>query len=215
MELTAVIVDDVAEELERARSVLSTEPGIRVIGEASSGFEALPILEQLHPDVLVLDLGLPDLGGLQVLQRLTEISPRTKAIVVSGGTRTPTIASAMRGGASGFLSKAEIGYCLVPAIRDVMKGQRYISPRCLDILVFSARITLPIGLDTFEELTDRQREVSALTDLSFTAAEIGLQLKISRRAVEGHRANSLERLGLSNVTALAQVARVRRPPPRP
>jgi DNA-binding NarL/FixJ family response regulator len=178
-----------------------------VVGAASDGLEALTLTEQLNPDVLVLDLMMPGLSGLETLRILRERAARTRAVILSLYNTSAFIAQALRNGATGYVLKGCPEEHLVCAVREAGAGRRYISPRVTEAAVRAyekGTITGPI--DPHETLTPRQREVLQLAAEGKTSAEIGARLKISPRTVENHRAVLMDRLGLRNYTELIRHA---------
>jgi DNA-binding NarL/FixJ family response regulator len=183
------------------KALFESEPDFSVIAEAGDGLQALQITEALHPDVLVLDLMLPGMPGLEVLHVVRQKSPRTRVVMISVHKTTSMVSQALQNGATGYVLKGNPETELLDAVRAAGAGRRYISTSVPDIAVRKFLEQSPI-LDPHDTLTLRQREVLCLTAEGKTSAEIGEILKISPRTVENHRAMLMDRLGLKNHTDL-------------
>jgi DNA-binding NarL/FixJ family response regulator len=183
------------------KALFESEPDFSVIAEAGDGLQALQITEALHPDVLVLDLMLPGMPGLEVLHVVRQKSPRTRVVMISVHKTTSMVSQALQNGATGYVLKGNPETELLDAVRAAGAGRRYISTSVPDIAVRKFLEQSPI-LDPHDTLTLRQREVLCLTAEGKTSAEIGEILKISPRTVENHRAMLMDKLGLKNHTDL-------------
>ncbi len=197
--ITLVLADDHRIVRQGLRVLLEGEPNFRVAGEASDGLEALKLVETLHPDVLILDLMLGDISGLEVARQVSEQSPKTAVIILSMYGNESYVLEALRAGAKAYVLKESTSTELVRAIREVLGGRRYLgaplSERAIDSYL---QKTEPPEPDPYETLTPREREVFGLASQGLTNAEIANRLSISRRTVEIHRANMLRKLGLPN-----------------
>jgi two-component system response regulator NreC len=189
------------------RSLLQAEPEFSVIGEASDGIEALQLVERLLPDVLVVDLMIPGLNGLEVTRQVRQRSPQTRIIVLSMHANEPYVLEALKNGAAGYVLKDTSGTDLIQAVRQVIAGQRYLSPplseRAVDAYMQKSAETT---YDPYEALTDREREVLQLAAEGLSNPEIAGRLSISPRTVETHRANLMRKLGLKTQTDLIRYA---------
>lgn len=189
------------------QTVLETQSDFQVIGEARDGLEAIKLVERLHPDVLVVDVVMPGLTGLEVTRRTTQVSPKTCAVVLSMYDSHAYVAEALRAGAKAYVLKRSESRELVTAIRDVIAGKTYLSPPLSESAIKGymerAEQALP---DTYEMLTRREREVLQLTAEGRSRAEIAELLYISARTVETHRASVMQKLGLHSQTELIRYA---------
>lgn len=199
--ISIVLADDHALVRRGMKALFESEPDFSVIAEAGDGLQALQITEALHPDVLVLDLMLPGMPGLEVLHVVRQKSPRTRVVMISVHKTTSMVSQALQNGATGYVLKGNPETELLDAVRAAGAGRRYISTSVPDIAVRKFLEQSPI-LDPHDTLTLRQREVLCLTAEGKTSAEIGEILKISPRTVENHRAMLMDRLGLKNHTDL-------------
>lgn len=204
---TLVLVDDHPIVRQGLRALLEAEPGFRIIGEAGDGIEAAKLVERLQPDVLVLDLMIPGLNGLEVTRQVRQRSPLTQIVILSMHANEAYVLEALRNGATGYVLKGAAAAELIQAIREVSAGRRYLSPplseRAIEAYVQKAN-TAP--LDLYETLTTREREILQLTTEGFSATEIADRLSISSRTVETHRANLMRKLRLRTQTDLIRYA---------
>ncbi len=188
------------------RASLEREPDVAIVGEAADGLETVRLVERLRPDVLVLDLLLPALSGLDVLAIVSQRSPRTHVVVFSADDGAETIVRALRNGASAYVLKTcELSY-LREAVRQAAAGHRFVCP-CLP------RRPLDIGseqaadwTDPHDRLTPRERQALQLTAEGHSCAEIAARLCISPRTAEMHRAKALRKLGLRNQAEVIRYA---------
>lgn len=188
------------------RSLLSQAGDMEVVAEAEDGRKALEVVVEHAPDVLVLDLGLPELNGLEVIARLRRTGSDTRVLVLSMHDDREYVARAFREGASGYLVKDAAEPELEVAVRAVRAGRRYVSPQVAGSLVddLLSRSTMPD--DPFDLLTPRQREVLQLISEGHSTAEIGKKLHISVKTVESHRAELMRRLDIHDVAGLTRYA---------
>lgn len=207
MSITIVLADDHTIVRQGLRAILEAEKDFTIVGEASNGQEALDQVEQLKPDVLVLDLALPDIHGLEVVRRLRSRRLQTQVVVLSMHARGAYIQEAMKQGVKGYVLKGSDAKELVQAIRQAMLGKSYLSPALTQLAIETQlQITQNQSLDPYETLTNREREILPLAASGMSSNEIGKKLFISPRTVEVHRARILRKLGLQNQTELIRYA---------
>ena len=202
-----VLADDHAVVREGLRVLLESEPDFCVVGEAADGREAVELAGQTKPDVFVLDLRMPGLGGLEVARRIRELSPRTRMVVLSMYAAEAYVHQALKSGAAAYVVKDASATELVHAIRKVVAGQRYLSPPLTEQAIeqYGRRVS-EAPLDSYETLTRREREVLHLAAEGLTSAAIGERLGISRRTVEVHRARVMNKMGFRSHTELVRYA---------
>jgi DNA-binding NarL/FixJ family response regulator len=189
------------------QALLESEPDFTIVGMAADGLETIRQAERLKPDVLVLDLMMPGLSGLEVLRVLRERSSRTRTVILSMYTSSAFIAQALQNGAIGYILKGCTEENLVRAVKEAAAGRRYLSPPVTEIDINAYIEQAKAGtFDPHETLTPRQREVLQLAAEGKTCAEIAARLNISPRTVENHRATLMQRLGLQNQTELVRHA---------
>jgi DNA-binding NarL/FixJ family response regulator len=174
--------------------------GIEVVAETDDGLQVADIVASHAADVLVLDMGLPGLHGLDVLRKVGRHSPKTRVLVLSADGRDEFVIGAIRAGAAGYVLKGADLDELIAAIKSIARGGRYISPALSDRLV--SALTSPSGGadDPYETLSEREREVFHLMAEGLSNADIGTRLFVSPRTVETHRANVLRKLNLRSQT---------------
>lgn len=205
--VTLLLADDHAVVRLGLRRLLEAEPDFRVVGEVDDGLQVLPEVERLHPDVLLLDLVMPSLNGLEVILQVKKHAPETRVVVLSMHANEAYVFGALRNGAAAYVLKGENGSKLVEAIRTVLAGHRYLSPplseRAIQTYVDKAEGLPP---DVYDALTAREREVLHLAAEGRHNAEIAERLCLSRRTVETHRASVFQKLGLRSQTDLVRYA---------
>jgi DNA-binding NarL/FixJ family response regulator len=186
------------------RRIFEAQPGFEVVGEASDGVEALALVSDTAPDVIVLDLNMPGTGGLDVLQALKAARPAIKVVVLTMHGGREYVARAMKGGADAYLLKDSAVQDLVAAVEAVLAGRSYFSPSIQGLMaeLLRGEGTAPRGT----ALTDREREVLGWLARGLSSKEVAQRLDISVRTVESHRANLMHKLGVKSVALLIQVA---------
>lgn len=204
MKLRLLLVDDHPVVREGLRALLEAEPDLAVIGQAEHGDEVAGLVDQLHPDVVVLDLMIPGRSGLDVIEDLAERSPATRVLVLSMLQNDAYVSRALDQGASGYALKQAEASELPRAIRDVAAGRRYLSPalseRAIKAYAGSRRS------DSDDTLTPREREILVLVAEGHTSAAIAERLFISPRTVETHRAHFMRKLCLRTQVELVRYA---------
>jgi DNA-binding NarL/FixJ family response regulator len=204
MLVRVLIADDHPIVRKGMRSVLEDEPGIKVIGEAKDGTEALTALENLRPDVLILDMMMPGHNGLEVIRLAKQRIPETYILVLSMHSNESYVAEALRRGASGYILKDTGPSEIVQGVKEVVSGRRYFSKQ-LSVDLVETYIKNNYR-DSYGKLTSRELEILQLAAEGYTSSEIAQRLTISTRTVEKHRSNLMEKLGLRNQTDLVLYA---------
>jgi two-component system response regulator NreC len=204
---TIALADDHALIREGLRVVLEAEPGWSVVGEAADGLEAVALAERLQPNVLIVDLMLPSLSGLEVIREVAKRVPRTHIVALSMHTNESYVLAALKNKAEAYVLKDARSTEMVQAVREVLAGQRYLSPPlsqyALDAYVQKAQ---GAPLDRYETLTTREREVLHLAAQGESIPSIASRLNLSPRTVETHRTNLMRKLGLRTQTDLIRYA---------
>lgn len=202
-----VLVDDHQVVREGLRAVLQAQADFRLVGESEDGSDAIRKVQQLRPDVLVLDLVLRGVQGLEVLRQVHKESPRTRVVVLSMHSDLAYVREALHNGAAAYVLKSAPSSEVVKAIREAMNGNRYLAPPLSEDEVDVYERQLGSGrVDLYETLTTREREVCQLAAQGFTNNEIADRLCIGRRTVETHRASMMHKLNLKNQAELVQFA---------
>ncbi|MFN2506118.1 MAG: response regulator [Acidimicrobiales bacterium] len=206
MTVRVLLVDDHPVVREGVSSLLAAGRDFEVVGQAECGDEVPALVEQLHPDVVVLDLVMPGRGGLEVTGELTRRFPGTRVLVLSMHDSEAYVLEALRRGASGYALKHAPPAELVRAVREVAAGRRYLSPPLTERAVEAYARRASQVSDPYDALTAREREVLALVAEGHTNAAIGEQLFISPRTVETHRAHAMKKLGVRSSAQLVRDA---------
>lgn len=206
--ISVVIADDHNLVRQGIRALLEKAAKIKIVGEASDGNQAVEICESLKPDVLVTDIVMPRLNGIQAVDRLREDKLPTRAIILSMYSDETMIRQALMKGAKGYVLKQAVADELLIAIHSAMQGETYLSPAISSILVESTINGRVLGdpSDAFDHLSIREREVLQLLAEGNTNGEIAECLVLSERTVEKHRASLMEKLNIHNLAGLVRVA---------
>ena len=203
---TVLLADDHPIVRQGLRHLFEREPEFRIVGEAGDGFEALRFVELLTPDILVLDLMMPGVNGLEVLRQIKKVSPITQTIVLSMQSADAYVIEALNNGAAGYVLKETGPSELINAAREVIQGHQFLSAKLSQRIETSERKFKNTPKDAYATLTVREREVLQMTVEGRTSVEIGDKLNISPRTVEVHRRNLMIKLGIKNQTDLIRFA---------
>jgi len=205
---TILLADDHRMVRQGFRALLEAEKDFRIVGETGDGLEAMRLAEQLKPRVLVLDLMLPGLRGLEVARQIKQRGLPTKVVILSMHANEAYVMEALRNGASGYVLKDANASELVRAVREAVAGRRYLSPPLSEpaMEAYLEKAQAAGTLDVYETLTNREREVLQLAAEGHTSANIAGKLFISPRTVEIHRSNVTRKLGLRSQTDLIRYA---------
>jgi len=205
--ITILLADDHAVVRHGLRMLLEAESDFQIIGETGDGLEAVQMAENLQPNILVLDIMMNGINGIEVARQVSKCSPKTNIIILSMHGNGGYVVQALQAGAKAYVLKESTADELVRAIREVMAGRRYLSPPLSQKAIETyLHKTAPTALDPFEILTSREREVLNLTLQGDTSSEIARRLAISRRTVEIHRGNMMRKLGLRTQNQLLRYA---------
>ena len=207
MSISVVLADDHPVVRQGLRTILEAGGEIAIVGEAGDGLEAIRVVERLQPNVLVLDLMMPGLGGLDVLPIIQQRAPQTRAVVLSLCATEDFVLQALRNGAIAYVVKGSDAEHIVEGVQRAAAGRRYLSPglseRALEAFYEKATAIPP---DPHELLTPRERQALQLAAEGHSNAEIAARLSISPRTAEIHRANALRKLGLKTQSELIRYA---------
>ncbi|HEY0160732.1 MAG TPA: response regulator transcription factor [Thermoanaerobaculia bacterium] len=188
------------------RGLLAGLAGVEVVGEAGDGHEALRLAESLRPDVVLLDIGMPGLNGLEVAVRLAKLDPAIRIVILSMHMSEEYVLQALRAGAAGYLLKGADVAELEVAVRAVARGETYLSPAVSKRVVDDYVSRTNGAGDPLGALTSRQREILQLVAEGNTSKEIAHRLGLSYRTVEAHRNQMMKRLDVHDVTGLVRFA---------
>ena len=206
--IRVVIADDHHLVRQGLRALLENSREVEVIGEASTGYEAVELAEKLQPDVIVMDLSMPRLDGVQAATRILDLRSPTEIVVVSMHADTAIVQNLVRRGVKGYLLKDALATELMFAIRSASAGKLYLSPTISEAVM--NMLMTPSGTDVVVELTPREREVLQLVAEGHTNTSIANVLNISVKTVEKHRANLMNKLEADDLATLIRVAIKRR-----
>lgn len=203
-----LLADDHAILRSGLRFMLSSQEDLEIVGEAATGAETIKQSEALQPDLILLDLSMPGIGGLDVLPTLRRLAPSAYILVLTMHDDKHYMNQALQNGASGYVLKKAADTELITAIRAVLSGEIYVHHTMMRFLladVLPGRDTVQSG-DTWDSLSEREQEVLRLVALGFTSAEIADKLVLSAKTIETYRARGMEKLGLRNRAALVHYA---------
>lgn len=203
--ISVLVADDHGIVREGLRRVLDDEPDMQVCGEAADGCEVLEQVERQRPDVLVLDISMPRLGGLEALEKLRSRRQAPKVVLLSVHGDPPFVQSALSLGADGYVLKNSRVSEIVAAIRAVVRGGSYFSPPVARQLLEQLRTTdRPVQASA--RLSARERQVLRLIADGLSAKEIAVKLDVSTKTVDAHRRNLMRKLGVRKATELVRYA---------
>lgn len=206
---TIVLADDHPLIRQGVRTMLESRRDYEVVGEADDGLRAVELVERLRPDILIVDVMLPGLNGLEVTRRVVAQVPQTRVIVLSMHATESYVLDALRSGAAGYVLKTTATASVVEAVGAALAGQRYLSPP-LSALAIEAYMRkaddATARFDGYKMLSAREREVFQLAAEGLTNAEISERLQISPRTAETHRTHIMRKLGLHSTTDLVRYA---------
>lgn len=205
---TIVLAEDHQIVRESLRLMLETQSDIQVVGETGNGLEARQLTEKHKPDVLISDMMMPGLSGLEVARAAKRVSPATKVIVLSMHDAESYVVEALNAGATGYVLKKGSSRELIFAIRQVLAGNLYLSPSLNEraIHAYMERAHEARGGDPYDSLTEREREILQLAAEGLNNPQVAERLSLSARTVEMHRRNLMKKLGLKSQTELVKYA---------
>lgn len=209
MGITIVLADDHPIVRQGLRTLLEGQPDYQIIGEAEDGLKAIALVEELKPDVLIVDVMMPGLNGLEVTKRSRQRVPQTQVVVLSMHSNEPYVLEALRSGATAYVLKATSTVSLLEAVRAAVNGQRYLSPPLTERAIESyiQKADAPSAdVDGYKILTTREREVFQLAAEGVSNPDIAKRLSISPRTAETHRANIMRKLQLRSENELVRYA---------
>lgn len=202
--IRVVVADDHHLVRQGLRALLENSREVEVVGEAATGYEAVELAEKLQPDVVVMDLSMPRLDGVQAAGRILDLDTPTQVVVVSMHADTAIVQNLVRRGVKGYLLKDALANELMFAIRSASQGKLYLSPTISEAVM--NMLMMPQGESGAAELTPREREVLQLVAEGHTNTAIANMLSISVKTVEKHRANVMTKLEADDLATLIRVA---------
>ncbi|OGO73459.1 MAG: DNA-binding response regulator [Chloroflexi bacterium RIFOXYD12_FULL_57_15] len=199
--ITVYLVDDQRILREGLRALLELDGSIQVVGEAADGRAALDGILAVQPEVVLMDVTMPDLNGIDAAQILTQKAPQIKVIILSVHSDSEHVYRAFQAGATGYLLKESAGAEVLAAVRAAKQNRRYVSPKIADALALRRDKRSP-----FESLSAREREVLQLTVAGSTSAAIAGKLNLSPKTVDTYRSRVMGKLGVQNLPELVRLA---------
>jgi len=204
-QIEILLVDDHKVLRDGLRALLESEEDMVVVAEADTGEQAVQLSVTLKPDIIVMDLGLPDISGLDAIRLIRKENKTSRIVVLSMYTRREFVVPALEAGCDGYVPKSSTHTSLLQAIRVVLKGDRFLHPAAATALVESLTGEQSEA-EKFLLLSDREQEVLRLSAMGFSSREIGDKLLISPKTVETYRQRAMEKLNLEHRPALIQFA---------
>jgi two-component system response regulator NreC len=206
--IRVLVVDDHTIVRDGICALLGLAGDMEVVGEAANGREALEMVRKLVPDVVLMDISMPVMGGLEATRRIRKEFPKVKVLALTQYDDKAYVFPVIEAGASGFISKTAASSELASGIRSVHRGDSFLSPSVARFLVedYQQLASMKGGQDPYEQLTDREREVLKLAAEGYTTQEIADMLVLSPKTVEGHKTNLMSKLDIHNRTELVKYA---------
>ncbi|OGO22470.1 MAG: DNA-binding response regulator [Chloroflexi bacterium RBG_16_50_9] len=206
--IRVLVVDDHTIVRDGICALLALAGDIEVVGEAANGSEALNKVKELSPDVVLMDIAMPIMGGLEATRRIHKEFPKTKVLVLTQYDDKEYVFPVIESGASGFISKAGASSELVSGIRAVYQGDSYLSPSVARLMVENYQHTAGerSKQDTYNQLTERERDVLKLLAEGYSTQEIANMLVVTPKTVEGHKTNLMAKLDIHNRIDLVKYA---------
>lgn len=205
---TIFLADDHAVVRDGLRLVLETEPDFQVIGQAGNGREAVRLVAQNCPDVIIMDIGMPELNGIEATRQIYETCPETKVIILSMHTANKLIFRALQAGAQGYVLKSSVGAEVIDAVRSVRDGRRYLSQKVSEVVIddYISQTQDAVSQNILDYLSPREYEILKLVVEGKSSAEIGDILQITPSSVDTYRSRLMHKLNVNNVPELVKLA---------
>ena len=207
---TILIVDDHPLFREGLKSILKPATGYEVVGQAGNAWEAIRVVKNIKPDLVLLDLALPDKSGLEVSQEIRNISPSTHIMIISMHSKVDYIVKAFQAGATGYMTKESATEGLLQGIERVLNGDYFmdssVSHSVVKKLMQTPEKEMKITDKNYESLTPREQEIMVLLGEGYSAKEASAKLFISPKTVENHRTSIMKKLGLHSTLELVRYA---------
>jgi DNA-binding NarL/FixJ family response regulator len=206
--ITVFLADDHAVLRDGLRYILETQQDITVIGDAADGRTAVQQVKQLHPDVVIMDIAMPDLNGIEATQHIYADCPATKVVILSIYATSEHIFRSLQAGARGYVLKESAGQEVVKAVRTVHTGRRYLSARITDTVLedYLQKSRTAQTKSPLENLSQREREVLQLVVEGKSSADIAGMIHLSPKTVETYRSRIMQKLGIKDIPSLVKFA---------
>ncbi|MBB4636656.1 response regulator transcription factor [Longimicrobium terrae] len=205
--IRVLLADDHAVLRSGLEALLALEDDVEVVGQAGTGEEAVEKTRLLRPDVVVMDLAMPEMDGLEATRRIAALALETHVLVLTSQTEEEYLVPVLEAGASGFVRKTSADVDLLQAIRTVAGGEVFLYPSATRVLLSKyQQAREPQNPGPLAKLSDREREVLTLTAEGYSSAEVGKKLFLSPKTVDTYRARMMQKLGLSHRAELVRLA---------
>lgn len=205
--IRVLLADDHAVLRAGLEALLGLEPDMEVVGEVSTGEEAVERVQSIRPDVVVMDLAMPGIGGLEATRQVAALERETKVLVLTSHAEEEYLLPVLEAGASGYVHKTSADDDLIEALRVVARGEVFLYPNATKILLRGYKTAEERGeVSPLEALSDREREVLTLTAEGYSSSEIGRQIFLSPKTIDTYRSRMMRKLGLSHRAELVQFA---------
>jgi len=206
METTILLADDHRLVREGLRKLIEEREDLRVVAEATTGQEAIELCDRLQPDVVLMDISMPGLSGIDATRRICKTNPGTRVLILSMHDNQGYVEEVLRSGASGYVLKDSAASDLLQAIDAVRRGDSFLSPTVTQQVVEAIARPGDRPLAAASHLTDREREVLTLIAEGLSSKEIAQKLGVSLKTIESHRANLMDKLDIHKVSGLVRFA---------
>jgi DNA-binding NarL/FixJ family response regulator len=207
MNVKVLLVDDHAIIREGLRSLLEKQSGMEVVADTDDGRKARGLVRELSPDIVIMDITMPGLNGIEATRQITDEFPNVKVIALSIHSKRRYVADMLSAGANGYILKECLFDELVTAIKAVAAGGRYLSPRITDVVVSDYVKRLSASDDSpFEALKAREREVLQLVAEGKSTKQIALELHVSTKTIEANRRQIMDKLNIHSIAELTKYA---------
>jgi len=207
MKTKILLADDHKIIREGLRALLDKEPDMEVVGEAQDGLTTVKLARKLLPNIIIMDIGMPDMNGIDATRQIISETQGIKVIALSMHSDRRFVLQMLKAGASGYLLKDSAFEELASAIKTVIAGQPYLSPKITDVVIKEYIFSLPKNEDTvFTKLTVREREVLQLIAEGKATRQIAMHLNVSVKTIETHRQQVMEKLGIRSIAELTKYA---------
>lgn len=205
--INVLLVEDHAMVRAGLRALLEKTKDIHVLGEAANGQEGIDMAQQLNPDVIVMDIMMPRMNGIQAAEHMRNLKLKSRVLLLSMHSDQGLVHQALQSGIKGYVLKSSVSEELLQAIRAISRGETYLNAEISSIAVEQSLNPHPSrSLNPLDSLSPREKETLQLITEEYTSVEIAKMLSISEKTVEKHRANMMEKLNVHNIAGLVRLA---------
>jgi two-component system response regulator NreC len=208
MNIHILLVDDHTILRAGLKMMLNAQPDMDVVGEAHDGRQALQEVQRLHPDIVLMDITMPDMNGIEATRQIKRVSPDVRVLILTMHENEEYVFQALRAGASGYILKEAADTDLISALHVVQNGNFYLSPTAQSVMVgdYLQRVRAGEEKDSYSSLTEREREILKLVAEGHTNNQIAERLVISPKTVDTHRTHVMDKLNLHSRAELVKYA---------